>query len=111
MRKKLLKLHEKLSINEQQICEMKIRIMDLEAEKDKKENKLLSKNKEEWKELGITNETGRKAYIKKQLTKNYEQIHNKNITLLYLQTDQKILLRNYELYLEFYKTENITHYK
>lgn len=107
MKEKLLKLHEKLSITEQQICETKIRINNLEAEKDKKENKLLSKTKEEWKTLGITNETGRKAYIKKQLTKDYEKIQTKNIILLHLQTDQKILLRTYKLYLEFYKTENI----
>ena len=47
----------------------------LDADNDlkmKESHILLTTSKEDWKTLGITNESGRKAYIRKE----YEELHN-----------------------------------
>lgn len=68
----------------------------LDADKDlkmKESHILLTTSKEDWKTLGITNEAGRKAYIRKECEELQKKVDHTSLQLEINKTMQKSLKR------------------
>lgn len=80
----------------------------LDADNDlklKEAHILLTTSKEDWKTLGITNESGRKAYIRKEYEDLQKEVDHTSLQLEINKTMQKSLKRRLNFYMTLLQKE------